>query len=527
MLEDEWLNWTKEEVEADWRQLLLSALPNFKFPRVSLDFDESGDFVDDLNNEEIQILAKNVVDNFKIEAELILSELTDFHSEYHNVMKNIFVFNKFWSDKKLFFDEKKKEKYLKYKSINYYTKNYQRPFVFPDLDYKYTYPDFTKFKIPPDFYIEEENGDEYNFYLDCPELDDFNINYEKEILEKLENNIKINSYNVCMVKRTHHIKGKMFVCNDFSSLIKKIIFYSYPQNVVNDIPCCNSSYESFKDKNKNKKNLCFGAIFDCPEKYMNIKIVIHAKDIRMVLKKIYFYRKSAVEIFTKNKSYYFNFADKTSLQSEKHCTDFTNMFGFFISEFFPIIINKEIIGHSRQFEALLESYKNKETKYDISVEGNKFISALFDHWTTNIKEVEFSTLDLLIYLNLLSNRSYNDLFQYPVFPILFFYDRGKDNLFNMVDRKLNTHIGLQEVTEKSKKRRNLIIETYTNSLKEYEEEDNNEIETPSYFSTHFSNNFYVSNFMIRIFPYSFLAIQQQGKGFDLADRIFFSIEETF
>ena len=57
MLEDEWLNWTQEEVEADWRQLLLGALPNFKFPRVSLDFDESGNFVDDLNNEEIQILA--------------------------------------------------------------------------------------------------------------------------------------------------------------------------------------------------------------------------------------------------------------------------------------------------------------------------------------------------------------------------------------------------------------------------------------------------------------------------------------
>ena len=57
MLEDEWLNWTQEEVEADWRQLLLGALPNFKFPRVSLDFNESGDFVDDLNNEEIQILA--------------------------------------------------------------------------------------------------------------------------------------------------------------------------------------------------------------------------------------------------------------------------------------------------------------------------------------------------------------------------------------------------------------------------------------------------------------------------------------
>lgn len=58
MLEDEWLNWTQEEVEADWHELLEAAIPYFKFPRVSLDFDESGEyFEDDLTNVEIQILA--------------------------------------------------------------------------------------------------------------------------------------------------------------------------------------------------------------------------------------------------------------------------------------------------------------------------------------------------------------------------------------------------------------------------------------------------------------------------------------
>ena len=57
MLEDEWLNWTEEEVERDWRMLLDSAIPNFRFPRVDLDIDDSGNFVGDLNNEEIQILA--------------------------------------------------------------------------------------------------------------------------------------------------------------------------------------------------------------------------------------------------------------------------------------------------------------------------------------------------------------------------------------------------------------------------------------------------------------------------------------
>jgi hypothetical protein len=57
MLEDEWLNWTDEEIEADWRQLLDSAIPHFKFPRVDIDINELDCFYGDLGNEEIQILA--------------------------------------------------------------------------------------------------------------------------------------------------------------------------------------------------------------------------------------------------------------------------------------------------------------------------------------------------------------------------------------------------------------------------------------------------------------------------------------
>ena len=53
------------------------------------------------------------------------------------------------------------------------------------------------------------------------------------------------------------------------------------------------------------------------------------------------------------------------------------------------------------------------------------------------------------------------------------------------------------------------------------------METPSYFMTHFSNSFYVNNFMVRIFPYTFLSIEQQVTGFDDPNRLFFSIEDTF
>lgn len=57
MLEEEWLNWTDEEIQHDWRMLLDGAIPNFKFPRVDLTIDDDGNFLGDLGNEEIQILA--------------------------------------------------------------------------------------------------------------------------------------------------------------------------------------------------------------------------------------------------------------------------------------------------------------------------------------------------------------------------------------------------------------------------------------------------------------------------------------
>ena len=56
ILDDEWENWTEEEIEEDLYSLLSAATTWFKFPRVSLDFSTNG-FEADLTNEEIQILA--------------------------------------------------------------------------------------------------------------------------------------------------------------------------------------------------------------------------------------------------------------------------------------------------------------------------------------------------------------------------------------------------------------------------------------------------------------------------------------
>lgn len=56
ILEDEYGQWTIDEMKCDMRQLMESAIPFFKFPRVSLERDDNG-FKEELGSEEIQIIA--------------------------------------------------------------------------------------------------------------------------------------------------------------------------------------------------------------------------------------------------------------------------------------------------------------------------------------------------------------------------------------------------------------------------------------------------------------------------------------
>lgn len=53
---DEWDGWLREETEEDMRHILESAIPYFKFPRISLERDENG-FTNKLKSEEIEIIA--------------------------------------------------------------------------------------------------------------------------------------------------------------------------------------------------------------------------------------------------------------------------------------------------------------------------------------------------------------------------------------------------------------------------------------------------------------------------------------
>ena len=459
-------------------------------------------------------------EDFTPENKLIMEELIDYHGQYHHIIKELFIFNRLWSDQTLFFKNTLKgikESKLKYKNINYYTKNFQRPILYPYLDYKYHYPNFSQFNINKDFYKIEEIKDDYNYEIECPELDELIQEYDEDILKNIEEKGKINIFeNICLVKQAYHIKGNIFVVNDIINRKITIYFYSHPyyfQNNIEKKAACNKKTNKGNNINiNNKNNLCYGAIFQCPKKEGNRKILIELEDVRLMMKRIYYYRQSAIEIFTETKSYYFNFLD------EKKRDDFFSLFVIpYDNLYFPININGNIIGIKKVNRKLFE----KLDYLNIFETTNGFIEFISDK-ISNKNLCEMCIFDLIILINLISNRSYNDLNQFPIFPLLYFFNRQKNEIVN---RDLKNHIGFQKELPCSKIRCNLFIEDYKEKKRDYEEDNGEEI--PYYFNTHYSNIVYTCNYLIRLFPFSFIAIELQGNGFDDPNRLFYSIEDTF
>ena len=78
----------------------------------------------------------------------------------------------------------------------------------------------------------------------------------------------------------------------------------------------------------------------------------------------------------------------------------------------------------------------------------------------------YNNYDLLTIINLLSNRSFKDLYQYPIFPMLYkpFCEINNINDTNITkERDYSIHIGLQTVNDTAKKRKEKIIKKYIDS----------------------------------------------------------------
>ena len=437
---------------------------------------------------------------------------------YKEYMKRLFCFDNFWSKRKIFYPKRynniDEEIEIKYKQINYYTKNFQIPFFYPILEYKNYYPKFLYFKKKL-FKPDKNNILEYDFKLDK--------NIKAEIVIDLiayESDNNKNSYEkCCLVKNTHHVFGTINLINKQSNKNKfKIIFYASEKGNEKEYRKCNK-----KDLNSNNEiermktleqkiifeqyikpirkvtireftitpdKLCYGSTFPCPEREYSRNIIIKSKNILFILIRIYFHRVSAIEIFTINKSYYFNFQEPFQINNIK-----TNSILYKIKN-----------------NSCFKEIKLKNDKIIIGYYNLKYKSYLFplfeddmNIWDNKINY--FCNYDKLILINLFTNRSFRDICQYPIFPLLYDLLGYK--------RDMNEHIGFQKNTEENWK---IFLDSY-----QMNEKDRNE---GFLFEIHYSNPIFVCNFLLRVIPYSFLAIEFQGNNFDEPDRLFYSIEGT-
>ena len=513
---------------------------------------------------------------------------------YKSHKSKLFSWKGFWSNKYLFYEH---PELLKLKIRNHYTKEMTKPLLVPILDIDYYTPPFKKFdktklfndnnykyKINLDIddilldEVEDENNKNsiiieneefeskknkygFNFLESLYKLPYNDIwdkikNYSKQkiIFDKLislnkepystlinskkmskniENIQRENIYNCCIVKLTHHIKG--YISTEKTRI--RFIFESDSNKKIEELE---------NDSNYDKEmKCCFGSIFKNKRNDKDkVVISIDYLNIKYIFVRQYFYVESALEIFTDyNKSYFFNFKSNRDL----------------------IQFKSDIIHHGTFREIKTEDFKGKKILGYQQINPNSkkkiyYVNNKMEEWQNNY----ISTLEYLMWLNIYSGRSFNDLTQYPVFPwiITNYLDDSKEITKDDL-RNLNMPIGMLDLNEKGELRKETFIETYQtlkNDLKEmipdfiYQEylkkgdeylesyrskkmknqKDNQEEITnleynqiPYFYGSHYSNPTYVAHFLTRIFPFTYVSIEIQGERFDDPDRMFTSMMKTF
>ena len=419
--------------------------------------------------------------------------IISFQHLYTKLMKQLFIFNRFWSNKNIFFKKEYKDIHkIKYKQYNHYTKNYQRPIIYPILELNKYYPKFKYFKVEN---LYKNNNDKVlNYNFDFFGENNIIIKLINHYIKNMNKNKKEISLKCCLVKNLYHIKGNLILkqIEKNNKLKFKLIFIS---DNSNNVEGCNIPESEKKD---NKNQLCYGSPFPTPNLNYDYIKIIKSKDIIFILKREYFHKVSAIEIFTfNNKIYLFNFYEPFNIYMEKDKYSESNIILLKISEYFQY----KIVEHINNKMILLGYYNKRYETYMFPL----FYGYLYNNYNY------YSNYDKLIITNLFSNRSFNDIYQYPIFPM--FYESIN------LKRDMSQHIGLQSLNKYSKDRKQNILFTY-NMNKNI---SNEEI---SLFNVFYSNPIFLCNFLLRIFPYSLLSIEFQGSGFDNPNRLFYSIENN-
>ena len=463
---------------------------------------------------------------------------------YKVYKKKSFSWGGYWSDRKLFYE---KIENLKVKLINHYTKTLMKPILVPILDVSYYLPQFSGFDprilfndpkileknkmiMDIDKILKEKtninnvdnkktdikNAQNENFlrkiyFKSNEELAnklskiadklDFGKEEEFTVIKDDSNTNATKYYLSCLVKTSHHIKGVCFLDND--NLNFKVFMNQKTGNAMSGVQIGFTTEDDDYDKDR---QTCFGSYFVYHQKDKDLyKINIKYSDIKWIFRRKYYYKNSAFEIYTAtNKSYYFN------LKYEEDRETVLNEILSSMGEYAGIVDDMRgtdiIVGYIN----LLNSKKKKKIK----------LSKIIDSW----KDWKITNYELLMWLNIFGNRSFNDISQYPVFPWILsnFEDPLLKENGDYIYREMTLPMGMMELNEEGEKRKELFMLNYE-TLKDDEEG----IIKPYFFGSNYSNPVYVCTYLVRLFPFTHISIELQGKKFDDPNRLFISIENSF
>jgi len=134
---------------------------------------------------------------------------------------------------------------------------------------------------------------------------------------------------------------------------------------------------------------------------------------------------------------------------------------------------------------------------------------------------EITNFEYLMNLNAFAGRSYYDITQYPVFPwIIRTYSFKELPLQVLSPEKIFRNL--------SKSMGALGDQERINTFKERFEHTDVFDPVPNYhFGSHYSSPAIILQYLIRLAPYNYGHKELQGGKFDLADRLFFSLQESF
>ena len=507
-----------------------------------------------------------------------------FQTEEHNIIHNykkekekLFSFTGIWSNKDYFYNKKKYR--LKYRLLNHLSDDYTRVLLTPIIDVDYYLPEFSKFdpsnlfrntveynpickvvdlsvdlkllkspeknekkgdnnkkenetigttinnsnsnkiiETPIETPSEEKNGNEENnnededknalYYIGnkyydfiIKEISEENRNHLfKEFIKKKYDTSEF-IIDACLVRLAFHIRGKIFTNKN------GIGFISF-----------DSKRKGNEEDYDSDRKVCFGSVFRTQSKFKHYYIFIPYDTIQFVFKRRYYFKKTALEIFTENrKSYLFRIDEKIEL---------------FIEE-----IKNELNEHKKDIEDILIEYTKFDEKIGFINKKNIFLNTnlqiltkkkkymnlytLYEKWKT----WQISTLKMIMIMNLYSNRSYNDINQYPVFPwIITDYTSAtlppyKDKNFI---RSMNKPMGMMDYTDEAKERKENYEEHWRSGEADADREDNYDR-----YGSHYSTSLYLTYYLVRVFPYSYIRIELQGKSFDDPNRLFNSLSDSF